>query len=202
MFRQNRWLVLAIVSSALFLIIIDMTVLYTALPRLTHDLGATAAEKLWIVNAYPLVVAGLLPGAGLLSDRLGHKRLFLAGLPLFGLASLCAAFAPSAAALIAARAGLAVGAALMMPATLSIVRHVFQDERERALAIGIWASVASAGARWGRWSAACCWSSSGGARCSSSTSRWWPSPCCWRCRPSRPAAASHGDHGTPSARCR
>uniref|UniRef100_UPI0010499CDD MFS transporter n=3 Tax=Gammaproteobacteria TaxID=1236 RepID=UPI0010499CDD len=99
MFRQNRWLVLAIVSSALFLIIIDMTVLYTALPRLTHDLGATAAEKLWIVNAYPLVVAGLLPGAGLLSDRLGHKRLFLAGLPLFGLASLCAAFAPSAAAL-------------------------------------------------------------------------------------------------------
>ncbi|MCS9266216.1 MFS transporter, partial [Pseudomonas aeruginosa] len=84
MFRQNRWLVLVIVSSALFLIIIDMTVLYTALPRLTHDLGATAAEKLWIVNAYPLVVAGLLPGAGLLSDRLGHKRLFLAGLPLFG----------------------------------------------------------------------------------------------------------------------
>ncbi|MFO6137229.1 MFS transporter, partial [Pseudomonas aeruginosa] len=149
MFRQNRWLVLAIVSSALFLIIIDMTVLYTALPRLTHDLGATAAEKLWIVNAYPLVVAGLLPGAGLLSDRLGHKRLFLAGLPLFGLASLCAAFAPTAAALIAARAGLAVGAALMMPATLSIVRHVFQDERERALAIGIWASVASAGAALG-----------------------------------------------------
>ncbi len=149
MFRQNRWLVLAIVSSALFLIIIDMTVLYTALPRLTHDLGATTAEKLWIVNAYPLVVAGLLPGAGLLSDRLGHKRLFLAGLPLFGLASLCAAFAPSAAALIAARAGLAVGAALMMPATLSIVRHVFQDERERALAIGIWASVASAGAALG-----------------------------------------------------
>ncbi|WP_121404251.1 MFS transporter, partial [Pseudomonas aeruginosa] len=75
--------------------------------------------------------------------------LFLAGLPLFGLASLCAAFAPSAAALIAARAGLAVGAALMMPATLSIVRHVFQDERERALAIGIWASVASAGAALG-----------------------------------------------------
>ncbi|WP_033941385.1 MFS transporter, partial [Pseudomonas aeruginosa] len=72
-----------------------------------------------------------------------------AGLPLFGLASLCAAFAPTAAALIAARAGLAVGAALMMPATLSIVRHVFQDERERALAIGIWASVASAGAALG-----------------------------------------------------
>ncbi|MDF5987674.1 MFS transporter [Pseudomonas aeruginosa] len=203
MFRQNRWLVLAIVSSALFLIIIDMTVLYTALPRLTHDLGATAAEKLWIVNAYPLVVAGLLPGAGLLSDRLGHSGCSSPACRCSAWPRCAPPSPPSAAALIAARAGLAVGAALMMPATLSIVRHVFQDERERALAIGIWASVASAGAALrGRWSAACCWSSSGGARCSSSTSRWWSSLCCWRCRPSRPAAASRGAHGTPSARCR
>ncbi|MFX8308780.1 MFS transporter, partial [Acinetobacter baumannii] len=87
----NRWLVLAIVSSALFLIVIDMTVLYTALPRLTHDLGASANEKLWIVNAYPLVVAGLLPGLGTLGDRLGHRRLFLGGLMVFGFASLGAA---------------------------------------------------------------------------------------------------------------
>lgn len=77
---SNRWLVLAIVSSALFLIVIDMTVLYTALPTLTHELRATATEKLWIINAYPLVVAGLLPGVGTLGDRLGHKRMFLAGL--------------------------------------------------------------------------------------------------------------------------
>jgi len=143
---NNRWLILAMISSALFLIIIDMTVLYTALPRLTLALDASASQKLWIVNAYPLVVAGLLPGAGMLSDRIGHKRLFIDGLPVFAVASLCAAFSPSAEWLIAARVFLAVGAAMMMPATLSIVRHVFTDERERALAIGIWAAVASGGA--------------------------------------------------------
>lgn len=145
----NRWLILAIVTSTLFLIIIDMTVLYTALPRLTHALDATASEKLWIVNAYPLVVAGLLPGAGMLSDRLGHKTMFMAGLPVFAVASLCAAYSPTAELLIASRVFLALGATMMMPATLAIVRQVFIDERERALAIGIWSAVASAAAALG-----------------------------------------------------
>lgn len=149
MFVNNRWLILAIVTSTLFLIIIDMTVLYTALPRLTQALGATASEKLWIVNAYPLVVAGLLPGAGMLSDRIGHKNLFMSGLPVFALASLCAAFSASAEMLIASRVFLAIGAAMMMPATLAIVRHVFTNERERALAIGIWSAVASGAAALG-----------------------------------------------------
>ncbi|AJW28940.1 MFS transporter [Chania multitudinisentens RB-25] len=149
MHAQNRWLILVIISSALFLIITDMTVLYTALPRLTQALDATASQKLWIINAYPLVVAGLLPGAGMLSDRIGHKKMFIAGLPVFALASLCAAFSPSAQLLIASRAFLAAGAAMMMPATLSIVRHVFTDKRERALAIGIWAAVASSAAALG-----------------------------------------------------
>ncbi|WP_191057702.1 MFS transporter [Geminicoccus harenae] len=146
---HNRWLVLIIVSSALFLIVIDMTVLYTALPRLTHDLAATATEKLWIVNAYPLVVAGLLPGLGGLGDRFGHKHMFLAGLVVFGAGSLGAAFSPVPAALVAARVVLAVGAAMMMPATLSLIRLTFTDEKERALAIGIWAAVASGGAALG-----------------------------------------------------
>ncbi|WP_249205148.1 MFS transporter [Achromobacter sp. Marseille-Q0513] len=145
----GRWLVLAIVSSALLLIVIDMTVLYTALPRLTHDLGVSASAKLWIVNIYALVVSGLLPGMGTLGDRLGHKRLFMAGLAVFGLASLAAAYSPSAGWLIAARTLLAVGAAMMMPATLSILRLTFTDERERAIAIGVWASVASGGAAFG-----------------------------------------------------
>ncbi len=149
MFAKNRWLILAILTSTLFLIVIDMTVLYTALPRIVQALSASASQKLWIINAYPLVVAGLLPGMGMLSDRLGHKRLLLTGLPLFAMASWCAAFAPSAALLIAARVLLAVGAAMMMPATLAIVRHVFNDERERALAIGIWAAVASGAAALG-----------------------------------------------------
>src|SRR5690606_859087 len=143
---DNRWLVLAIVSTALFLIVVDMTVLYTALPRLTHDLAATVSEKLWIINAYPLVVAGLLPGAGTLGDRLGARTLFVWGLCVFGAASLLAAYSPTAAILIVARGLLAVGAAMMMPATLSIIRNTFADERERAFAIGIWAAIASGGA--------------------------------------------------------
>ncbi|MGE8319943.1 MAG: MFS transporter, partial [Comamonas sp.] len=105
--------------------------------------------KLWIVNIYALVVSGLLLGMGTLGDRLGHKRLFLAGLAMFGAASLMAAFAPSPGVLIAARALLGVGAAMMMPATLSLIRLSFADEKERALAIGIWASVASGGAAFG-----------------------------------------------------
>ncbi|THU01000.1 MFS transporter [Lampropedia puyangensis] len=145
----NRWLVLAVVSAALLLIVIDMTVLYTALPVLTHELHATAKQKLWIVNMYPLVVAGILPGAGTLGDRYGHRRTFLAGLVVFGLASLWAAYSPSANALIAARAALAVGAALMMPATLAIIRQTFTQGRERGIAIGIWAAVASGGAALG-----------------------------------------------------
>lgn len=135
-----------LISSALFSIVIDMTVLYTALPTLTHELHANASEKLWIINAYPLVVAGLLPAAGMLSDRIGHKKMLISGLPLFALASLCAAFSPNAESLIAARVFLAVGAAMMMPATLSIVRHIFTEPQERSLAIGIWSAVAAGGA--------------------------------------------------------
>ncbi len=145
----SRWLVLAILSSALLLITIDVTVLYAALPRLTADLSATASEKLWVVNAYPLVMAGLLPGLGTLGDRLGHKRLFLSGLAVFGVASLLAAFAPTPVVLIGARALLAVGAAAMMPATLSIIRLTFENEQERSFAIGVWAAVASGGAALG-----------------------------------------------------
>ncbi len=147
--HPQRWLVLAIISSALFLIVIDMTVLYTALPTLTRELHASGSEKLWIVNSYTLVVSGLLLGMGTLSDRLGHKRLFIAGLIIFGAASLCAAFSPTPAWLVAARCLLAVGAAVMMPATLSIIRMTFTDEGERSMAIGIWAAVASGGAAFG-----------------------------------------------------
>ncbi|WP_052161400.1 MFS transporter [Hoeflea sp. BAL378] len=149
MTSSNRWLILSIVSVALFLIVIDMTVLYTALPRLTHDLGATANEKLWIINVYPLVMAGLLPGLGTLGDRVGHKKLFVGGLLVFGIASLFAAYAWTPSLLIAARVPLAIGGAMMMPASLSIIRLVFTDERERSFAIGIWAAVASGGAALG-----------------------------------------------------
>lgn len=138
--------ILALVSSALFLIVIDMTVLYTALPILTHDLHASATEKLWIVNAYALVVAGLLPGLGTLGDYVGHKRMFLTGLMIFGAASVLAASATSPEMLIVARVILAIGAAAMMPPTLSIIKRTFIDDEERAFALGVWSAITAAGA--------------------------------------------------------
>jgi MFS transporter, DHA2 family, multidrug resistance protein len=141
----RRWLILAIAASGLFLICVDLTVLYVALPALTRDLAASNSARLWILNAYPIVVAGLLPGFGTLGDRYGHHRLFVAGLVVFGCASLVAAYAPNSPALIAGRAGLGVGAALMMPATLAIIRAVFTTPSERAFALGIWAGAASGG---------------------------------------------------------
>ncbi len=142
----KRWMILAIVSSALLLIVMDMTILYTALPSLTHDLGASASEKLWILNGYSLVMAGLLPAMGTLGDRLGYKKIFALGLLVFTAASLIAAFSPVPVVLVAARVLLAVGASMMMPATLSIIRITFTNERERALAIGIWGAISSGGA--------------------------------------------------------
>jgi MFS transporter, DHA2 family, multidrug resistance protein len=141
----RRWLVLAIVASGLFLICVDLTVLYVALPALTRDLAASNSARLWILNAYPIVVAGLLPGLGTLGDRHGHRRLFLIGLVTFGVASLAAAYAPRPGLLIGARAFLGVGAAMMMPATLAIIRTTFTDARERQFAIGLWSGMAAGG---------------------------------------------------------
>lgn len=145
----KKWIILCLVSSALFLIVIDMTVLYTALPVLTHDLQATATQKLWIVNAYALVVAGLLPGLGTLGDYVGYKKMFLIGLTIFGGASLLAAYSTTPNMLILARVFLAVGAASMMPPTLSIIKLTFTDYKERGLALGIWSAITAAGAGMG-----------------------------------------------------
>lgn len=143
--KAQRWGLLVTVGAALILITVDHSVLYTALPTLVRELGATTLQGLWIINAYPLVMAGLLLGAGTLGDRIGHRTMFLSGLLVFGLASLLAAFAPSPALLIGARALLAVGAAAMMPATLALIRITFDDHRERNMAIAIWGSLAVIG---------------------------------------------------------
>ncbi|WP_316862123.1 MFS transporter [uncultured Cohaesibacter sp.] len=137
----NPWTGLAVISLALLPIGIDMTVLNVALPRLTTELGATNADKLWMVNTYSLVMAGLLPGFGALSDRIGHRTLLLIGLALFSIASLAAAFAPTTNLLIMLRGALAIGAAMILPATISIVRLIFAEDNQRATAIGIWGGV-------------------------------------------------------------
>lgn len=141
----QRWGFFAVVSLGLLMIGLDNSILYTALPALERSLGAGPSEGLWIINAYPLALAGLLLGTGTLGDRVGHRKMFLIGLGIFGVASLGAAFAPGTAEMIAARAMLGVGAAVMMPATLALIRLTFSDERERNLAIGIWGAVAVVG---------------------------------------------------------
>ena len=149
MSKTQRWLVLATVSAGLLMVSVDTTVLYTALPTLTSALQADVSQKLWIINVYPLVMAGLLLGTGTLGDRVGHKRMFLTGLALFAAASVLAAFAPSAPVLIAGQAFLAVGAAAMLPATLALIRITFDDEHERGIAIGVWGTMAALGAALG-----------------------------------------------------
>ncbi|MEU0063244.1 MFS transporter, partial [Streptomyces albidoflavus] len=146
---RRRWLLLAVVSAGLLLITLDNSILYAALPTLVEELGASSAQSLWIINAYPVVMAGLLLGSGTLGDRVGHRRMFLTGLVVFGVASLAAALSPAPEALIAARAFLAVGAAAMMPATLALIRVTFADERERNVAIAVWGSLAIVGSALG-----------------------------------------------------
>ncbi|KJY17459.1 MULTISPECIES: MFS transporter [Streptomyces] len=142
----NRWLVLAVLCVSLVLVALDATILHVAVPSVTEDLRPGPIELLWIVDAYPLVCASLLILFGTLGDRVGRRRILLLGYGLFGVASATAALADNAQVLIAARALLGVGGAMIMPATLSILRQVFPDRRERALAIGIWTAVAAVGA--------------------------------------------------------
>ncbi|WP_329212615.1 MFS transporter [Streptomyces sp. NBC_00683] len=142
----NRWVVLVVLCLSLLLVALDATVLHVAVPAVTEDLRPSAVGLLWIVDAYPLVCASLLILFGTLGDRIGRRRVLLFGYALFGIASALAAAADTPAVLIAARALLGVGGAMIMPATLSILRQVFPDRRERALAIGIWTAVAAVGA--------------------------------------------------------
>lgn len=145
----NRWVVLVVLCLSLLLVALDATVLHVAVPAVTEDLRPSAAGLLWIVDAYPLVCASLLILFGTLGDRVGRRRVLLLGYALFGVASAVAALADTAGVLIAARALLGVGGAMIMPATLSILRQVFPDRRERAVAIGVWSAVAAVGAATG-----------------------------------------------------
>ncbi|MGL4487007.1 MAG: SmvA family efflux MFS transporter [Yersinia sp. (in: enterobacteria)] len=146
---SKKWMIFYVIILMYLPVSIDATVLHVAAPRLGIALSATSSELLWIIDIYSLVMACLLLPMGALGDRIGFKRLALLGSTLFGLASLTAAFAPSVATLIAARALLAIGAAMILPATLSAVRNTFTDERERALALGIWVAVGTSGAAMG-----------------------------------------------------
>ncbi|MGV1908484.1 MFS transporter [Agrobacterium cavarae] len=146
MHTPNRWLVLAAVMMAFTPVVVDMTILHIAVPSLTLALSASGTEVLWIIDIYPLVMAGLLVPMGTLADKVGCRRLLLVGLGIFTFASVAAAFSTSASMLIAARAVLGVGSAMIMPCVLAVIRQTFEDDAERATALGAWSVVGMAGA--------------------------------------------------------
>ncbi|MEU5424666.1 MFS transporter [Streptomyces olivoreticuli] len=144
-----RWAMLAVLCASLLLVAMDATILNVALPSLIKEMRPDALEQLWIIDIYGLVLGGLLVTAGAVGDRVGRKLLFVAGFSVFGVASVLAATAgltESVLQLIAGRVLLAIGGAMVMPSTLSLIRTIFTDAHERTLAIGVWAAVAGAGA--------------------------------------------------------
>ncbi|MFD3508211.1 MFS transporter [Nocardia sp. NPDC058666] len=141
----RQWLGLAVLLLPTVLLFLTMTVLFLATPYIAADLSPGSGQLLWINDIYGFVMAGFLVTMGTLGDRLGRRRLLLAGAALFGLASVLAAFAPNAEMLITARAVMGLGAAAVMPATLSLITTMFRDDRQRATAIGLWAASVSAG---------------------------------------------------------
>src|SRR6266851_1157927 len=138
---RSKPMILVALLLAAFVINLDTTLVNVALPSLVRELHATTQLQ-WVVDAYNLVFAALLLTFGSLSDRLGRKGMLLAGLAVFGAASLAGGFTTSPAHLIAARAVMGLGAAMTFPATLSLITNVFTERKERARAIGLWGAIA------------------------------------------------------------
>src|SRR4051794_36672941 len=137
----RRRLVLATCCLSIFIVSLDNTIVNVALPSIRRALHASGSEAQWTIDAYTLVLAGLLMVSGSTADRVGRRKIFRLGLTLFSLGSLLCSLAPSAAALVAFRALQGVGGSMLNPVAMSIIRNTFTDARERAQAIGIWGAV-------------------------------------------------------------
>lgn len=146
---RRSWVALAVLMLPVLVITLDNTVLSFAVPQLTQALHPSSTQLLWIIDIYPLCLAGLLVTMGMLGDRLGRRRMLLIGTAGFALVGLYAAFAPSAGHLIAARALRGVFGAMLMPSTLSLLRNLFAHPGQRRLAIAIWAAGFAGGAALG-----------------------------------------------------
>lgn len=144
-FRDHPIAALAVICLGVFVISVDATIVNVALPTLSRELGADTAQLQWIVDAYTLVMSGLLLSAGSLSDRYGRRGWLNSGLALFAITSAVAAQTNSAEALIAARAAMGVGAAVIFPTTLGLITNIFTDPVPRAKAIGLWAAMVGVG---------------------------------------------------------
>jgi EmrB/QacA subfamily drug resistance transporter len=145
LFRNQPIAALAVICLSVFVISVDATIVNIALPTLSRELGADTAQLQWIVDAYTLVMSGLLLSVGSLSDRYGRRGWLSIGLALFALTSAVAAQVDSADALIAARAAMGVGAAVIFPTTLGLITNIFTDPVPRAKAIGLWAAMVGIG---------------------------------------------------------
>src|SRR3712207_5787612 len=141
----NKWLALALLAAAQFVVILDASIVNVALPSIGADLQFSQDDLSWVVNAYVLFFGGFLLLGGRLADLLGRRRIFMAGLVLFALASLAGGLAANDIQLVIARAVQGLGAALLSPAALSIVTTTFTEGAERNKALGVWGAVAGSG---------------------------------------------------------
>lgn len=144
--RRHRWTALIVLSASLLVVTMDLTILNIALPKISADIRPTSSEQLWIVDAYSLVLAGLLIPMSALADRFGRKLVLLVGVGIFGAAPLLVLLAEEPSHVIAVRALLGLGGAMVMPTTLSMLRSIFTDPKERSTALGVWAAVSGLGA--------------------------------------------------------
>jgi MFS transporter, DHA2 family, multidrug resistance protein len=142
---RREWIGLFVLALSALMYVMDLTVLHLAVPKLSADLEPTSAQLLWIIDIYGFFVAGLLVTMGTLGDRIGRRRLLMIGAGVFGLTSLIAAFSTSAEMLIVARALLGISGATLAPSTLSLIFHMFQQPRQRSIAVGVWIGSFSAG---------------------------------------------------------
>ncbi|MDQ5816721.1 MAG: MFS transporter [Actinomycetota bacterium] len=142
---RKEWIGLAVIAVACLLYVMDLSVLYLAVPSLTRDLEPSSSQLLWITDIYGFLVAGFLITMGTLGDRIGRRRVLLTGAAAFGAASILAAFSTSAEMLIGARALLGVAGATVAPSTLSLIRNMFLDPHQRTVAIGVWGTSFAAG---------------------------------------------------------
>ncbi|MGH8247354.1 MAG: MFS transporter, partial [Gammaproteobacteria bacterium] len=142
---RREWIGLAVIALPCLLYSMDLTVLNLAVPSLSADLRPSSSQLLWIVDIYGFLLAGLLITMGTLGDRIGRRRLLMMGAAAFGVASVLAAFSTSAEMLIATRAVLGIAGATLAPSTLSLIRNMFLDPRERTVAIGVWVTSYSVG---------------------------------------------------------
>jgi EmrB/QacA subfamily drug resistance transporter len=141
----NRWLVLVIACLAQFMVVLDATIVNVALPSIQRGLHFSSSSLPWVINAYTLVFGGFLLLGGRAGDLLGRKRLFIAGVALFSLASLLNGLAQSSTMLIVGRGLQGLGGALLSPAALSIITTTFTDQTERTRALGVWSAIAAGG---------------------------------------------------------